>query len=331
MALSTRKASHQRQGSDQGDDVAVRIRPQLLAGFRVFLGRKPSPDRLPNFTTHYDLNRTLQKSEEFRTSERSKKTRLGWPLSQVFVSQNARVLYCPIGKNACTFLKSEITRTQGLLHTPYILRDIHFVTDHVRTGLQLSDYSKEDAAALMTNDDYFKFAVLRDPADRLLSAYIEKFVVGRLSAANMHHTKSVVVPVQSMQGLTETDFDRGITFRQFIDFIAKADPEHLDPHWRPQTLYLAGIEYDRLFRIDELDDLITILEERTGMTLNRKARNVTGSGKGTFLRGAADLLPAQIAAAPRISKNSFWDPDVREAMEQVYASDYTLFENTKGH
>ena len=305
-------------------------KPGPLPAFRIFLNRKPNPKRLPEYDTLYELNRALERSDEFRNGPRAVKTRLGWPLAQVFVSKPARVLYCPIGKNACTFLKSEVTRTAGLPHTAYMLRDIHFITDHVRTGMQLSDYPQEEVDAMIADDSYLKFAVLRDPTDRLLSAYIEKFVIGRLSPANMHHTKSVVVPVQSTLGLSKADFDRGITFRQFVSFIAAADPRHLDPHWRPQALYLQGLQYDRLFRLDQLNEVIDMLSERSGVTLNRKARNVTGSGTGTPLPGAADMLPGDIAAAPRIAKASFLDDDILRGMETAFAVDYDLFDQTEG-
>lgn len=317
------------QGAAQSSDPeAVGIPPDALAAFRIFLGRKPNPDNLPQHDGPHDLNRILARSAEFQRSHRALKTRIGWPLAQVFVSKPARVIYCPIGKNACTFLKSEIASTAGLPHTGYMQRDIHFITDHVRTGLQLSDYTEDQIERLINARQYFKFAVLREPADRLLSAYIEKFVMGRNEAANIHHTKSVVAPVQSVQGLMPPDFDRGITFRQFVEFIARANSEKLDPHWRPQAHYLAGIAYDRLFRIDQLDALMDILEDRSGMSLGRQARNVTGSGKGTAREGAMDLLPARIAAMPRVAKASFFDDDLQALVRQVFADDFVLFEQT---
>jgi len=314
--------------ADTPDQTSLSVAPEVLAAFRIFLNRKPSPTNLPQYNSIHDLNRMLERSAEFRDSHRALKTPLGWPLAQVFVSKKARVLYCPIGKNACTFLKSEVTRSADLPHTTYMTRDIHFITDHVRTGMQLSDYTEDQVARLINAKQYFKFAVLRDPMDRLLSAYIEKFVIGRLEVPNIHHTKSVVVPVQKVKGPALADFDRGITFRQFVEFIAQADASKLDPHWRPQADYLTGITYDRFFRIDQLDELIDILEERAEMTLNRKARNVTGSGRGKALKGAADLLPAQIAAAPRIAKESFFDDDLRAMTEQVFAADFALLEQT---
>lgn len=304
------------------------VTPEALAAYRIFLDRKPNVANPPRYKDIHELNRALERSDEFRRSHRAVKAPLGWPLAQVFISKAARVIYCPIGKNACTSLKSEIARTANLRHINYVLRDIHFITDYVRTGLQLSDYTEDQVARLITAKQYFKFAVLRDPADRLLSAYIEKFVMGRLEPANIHHTKSVIVPVQSMNGLMPADYDHGITFRQFVNFIAQTNTARLDTHWRPQADYLAGIDYDRLFRIDQLDELMDILEERAQMPLQRKPRNVTGSGKGVLRTGAADLYPTDIANSPRIARASFFDDEIQSTVESIYATDYSLIKQT---
>lgn len=325
MRMAQQGSSGQDSGQANAEAQAVHLFDPAPA-YRLFLGREPHiPPALPDV---HALHRFLQKSREFQRSPRARKTALDWPLAQVFVSRPAKVIYCPIGKNACTFLKTEVARSAGLPQFNEIARDIHFTTDYICTGLQLSDYPPERAKRLMTAPQFFKFAVLRDPFDRLLSAYIEKFVMGRLQPANIHHTKSIVVPVQRAAGLSTPDFDQGITFRQFIEFVSKANAAKLDPHWRPQICYLQGINYTRLFRIDQLDEVMDILEERSGVALSRQARNVTGSGKGTHVKKAMDLLPAEIAAAPRIVRDSFFDDTLRAIVRHVYADDFACLEQT---
>ena len=302
--------------------------PELAAAFRIFLNRAPAQRNSFGYSDHYELNRSLAESPEFLESTRAYKNVLGWPLSQVFISLPARVMYCPIGKNACTFLKTEVARSAQYELIDYMARDIHFLTDYVCTGLQLSDYTPERVSQLCDDSSFYKFAILRDPADRLLSAYIEKLVIGRTTPENIHHTKSVVVPIQKARGIEQPDFNLGITFRQFINHLAVADPKHLDPHWKPQVLYLQGINYDRFFRIDQLDELMDILEKRAGIQLNRKARNVTGSGSGIDVDGAMDLSPLEIAAQPKISRASFFDASLQQTVETFFADDYRLLQQT---
>lgn len=306
--------------------------PEIREAFRFFLGRRPNPEAPPVFASRAEMVRQILNSREFRTSPRGRKTPLGWPLAQNFVSHRAKVIYCPIGKNACTFLKRQMVRVSDVDQAEYILPDIHVLTDRVCTGLQLSDYPEDEVRRLIADPAYLKVALLRDPVDRLLSAYFEKFVVNRTMPANAPHTGTVVRPVQAAQGLAAPDYDRGITFRDFVEFVTAQDPARLDPHWRPQHLYLQGMSWDRLYPLARLDAMIDMLEERSGRSgLPRMPQNETGSGKGKPHPGAADLLPAEILAAPRISKESYFDAALESAVTDYYSRDLDLLTQSETH
>jgi hypothetical protein len=302
--------------------------PKVQEAFAFFLGCQPDPEALPQFASVPEMNRRIMASPEFRASPKSRKTPLRWPLRQVFVSRKSKVIYCPIGKNACTFLKQHMLRISGIPHSAYIMTSISPLTDHVRTGLQLSDYPEPEVEALISDPGYFKFAVLRDPADRLLSAYFEKFVVNRTAEGNKHHTGKVVRAVQEQLGLGAPDFDRGISFRDFVAHVTAEAPETLDPHWRPQYLHLAGISWDRLFRFDQLGQVVDELEARSGLTLPRQPANSTGSGQGELHLGAADLLPAELLAFPKLSKASFFDEPLEAAVAAYYRRDRNLLDES---
>lgn len=298
--------------------------PKIREAFGFFLGRQPNPRNPPQFATVGEMHRVLMGSPEFRQSPRARKTDLGWPLNQVFVSHPAKVIYCPIGKNACTFMKRQMVRISGLPYRDYIIPDIHVLTDHVRTGVQLSDHDEAEARRVIADPAYVKFAILRDPADRLLSAYIEKFVLNRLNEGNRHHTAKVVWNVQRHRGFGAPDFDQGISFREFVTHVTTQEPLTLDAHWRPQHLYLEGIAWDRFFTVEQIDAAIDLLEARSGMTLARQPENDTDSGRGELRPGAADLLPAQIIAGPRLSKASYFDPDLEARVAAFFRTDLEL-------
>lgn len=296
----------------------------VIQAYRYFLGRGPKKTELHHASVQ-QMHGLLLNSPEYRASPRARKTNHGWPLAQVFVSREARVLYCPIGKVACTFLKRQIARLSPIPYQERTINDIHVLTDRVNTGLQLGDYDRTTAQKFIDAPHFFKFAVLRDPADRLLSAYVEKFFLNRHSPPNnLLHTHKVVGPVQRAKGLAEPDFDLGITFRDFVTHITSVPPRTLDPHWIPQVFYLEGIEYDRIFGFEDLDAVIDILEQRSGQTLPRQAQNVTGSGSGENRPGAADLLPAELAALPRLDKLSFFDAELDRTIRDYFAEDYEL-------
>ena len=268
------------------------------------------------------------RTEAFLRASRKLKTPLGWPRAQVFVSRKARVIYCPIGKVACTFLKKQMVRISDVAHADVLPDDVARLTDNALTGLQLSDYPEAEALAMIADPEMLRFAVLRDPADRLLSAYVEKFVIGRTDLGNIVHTRSIVAAVQ---GNDEPDFAHGISFRQFVLAISFAPAETLDPHWRPQVHYLSGINWDRLFALEQIDTVVDLLEARSGVRLPRQPQNVTHSGSGTDHSGASDLLPAEIMAQPRIGKASFFDPDLTTIIQTCYAKDADLHRAALAH
>lgn len=308
--------------------------------------RRRATTTLPAMGSHAGVTSEILLSPEFQQWERAHKNSLPWPLTQVFVSRRAGLIYCPIGKVACTFLKRQMVQVSDVAHPDILLSDVHGLTDHVRTGLQLGDYPEHQARALMSDPAYIRFAVVRAPQERLLSAYIEKFVIARNRLNNRFHTDPVIRAVQMRKGAAdgeggyeagqdaeaaaEAAADLGISFRDFITEIT-AQPSHLlDPHWRPQADYLEGIRYDRIFRLDQMDQVIDMLEQRSGRSLSRQPANVTGSGSGIVHPGAADLLPAGIIALPRLDKASFLDPGIVAMIDAYFHADTILFETSQG-
>ncbi|WP_299031766.1 sulfotransferase family 2 domain-containing protein [uncultured Sulfitobacter sp.] len=297
----------------------------IVDAYRMFLGRTPADISKLHFDSFDALISNLYHSPEFRASPRARKNALTWPEAQYFVAPAQKVIYCPIGKNACSFFKQAMVKLGGHPHSATILRSVHMLTDHVKTGMQLSDYAPDDAESFMADPEMFRFAILRDPARRLLSAYIEKFVNTRTENTNVtHHTGPVVRAVQTAEGLETPDFARGISFQAFVDHITAMPAEQLDPHWRPQHLYLGAYEWPNLYTFDSLPRAVADLEARTGITLDATAVNRTGSGAGTPHQGAQDLLPPELDRLLPLSEASFLTPEIRERLTAYYATDYEL-------
>lgn len=294
------------------------------AAFRVFLGRTPRmPGHDPQQSRHM-LNRAMADSAEFRSSARAVKSDLGWPASQVFVSVPARLLFCPIARNACTALKVAMARTTRVPELDYIAPDIHFIADTVRTGLQLADHDPEQARRMLRSASFLRFAVLRDPAQRLVSVYLDLFVANRMQPWARQMTGGTVQAVHAARGI-DTDHDRGITFRELVAALAAGDPATFNPRWRPQAAYLEGIACDRLFRLDQLGAVFDLIESRAGKSLPRPSAPAPRPVE-TDRPGAADLLPSEIADGPRPSVMSFLDRTTEAALRDIYAADHALLD-----
>ena len=298
----------------------------LVEAFRFLLARDPSPLALRDFANDANPVGSILNSEEFKSSRRAQKSGISWPMAQMFVNHRARVIYCPIGKVACTFMKRQMVRSSDLAFKDLVIPDIHTMTDKVRTGLQLSDYPESEAQALLENDDFLRLAIVRNPFDRLLSAYLEKFVVRRLDAANAVHTSTVVAHVQRQKGISQLDLDLGITFRDFVTFVCSMPPSTLDPHWRPQSLYLAGVEWDALFPLERINEAVGILEARSDIKLPRSKENATTDGAGNVVAGACDHLPSVLADMLPIDAGSFYETTLVSAVDLYFAEDFELYD-----
>jgi hypothetical protein len=295
---------------------------EVQSDFQVFLKRPADPAVEVAFKNVPELIHTLFRSPEFRKSPQAKKYGYDWPRAQFLVSIKHRILFCPIGKNACTFLKRQMVRIEQPNEEEFLVRDIHLLTDQVNTGFIIDDYPPDQAKDILNASDYFRFAVLRDPMDRLLSAYTEKFVIDRNNPGNIMHTGPVVSEVQKRQDpASEADFNRGITFREVLSFRASSSAEKLDPHWIPQANYLDGFSW-KLYGFDMIDLLVDELEARTGVTLPRLPDNFMGSGQGAPVEGALDMLPAELLFYGRIAKQSFWTDETKAEIQAYYARDY---------
>lgn len=301
---------------------------QTDAAFRFLLGRAANP--AARFETRAELHNAILESAEFKASPQARKYFGDWPFAANFVSHKAKAIYCPIGKVGCTFMKRQFARIEGLPYLDGVLADIHTLSERVNTGLIMADYPEVEARALAADPDYFRFAVIRNPFDRLLSAYLEKFVQNRHNNfSNSFHASKVVRPVQMARGFSEVDYDTGISFRDFITFITRQPRGTLDPHWNEQVDYFRDLELDTIVELDRVNDMVAVLEARSGQTLPRARENVTDHEAGETYLPAADLLPGEIEQIRGLHPASFWDEALTEAVYGYFARDVDLLEQIR--
>jgi len=246
-----------------------------------------------------------------------------WPNAQLFVVENRRILFQPVAKNGCTSLKTLMVDLSDIPDKAAVRERVHEATDSARTGLHLKDRSAEEVARILAAPDYFRFGVVRDPFDRLVSAYVEKFVVKR-GAAYQHYATGPVVA--AVQGRAEADHAAGITFRQFVEHVIGVPPERLDPHWRPQIDYFRDVALDRLYGLGDFDLLQRDLSLHCGEPVRIDHRNRSRGQTRLVAEGVADMPPAALERiAMRLTSESFFDADLGLRVGCYFAADLTLY------
>lgn len=312
-------------------------------GFEEILGR-PADLEAISFYMMKDLGyeqfcEILKKSEEYEQKYGRKEPSPSstgllrnsfarWPYTQLFVATNIKVLYCPIAKNACSSLKKLMVEISDIPNREEISRrgDIHTQTDKFNTGIQLKDLSESEAREALYSDEYFRFAVLRDPASRLLSAYWEKFVVNRMDKGNLQHTLPVICAIHEHMLGEEADADIGITFAQFVNYIKSTPADKLDTHWKHQSKYVENINISAFYDQKNLTPLYERLSDLCGYEISPNKSNVSNSGKGEFVAQAYDMLPSELIMHSGVSKESFFSKSIISSIKECYKKDYELLE-----
>lgn len=254
-----------------------------------------------------------------------KNNTLKWPYNTMMVAEEHRLMYIPVAKCACTSLKSMMINLAGVEHIDHAIKlGVHQVTDRFNTGVQLKDKPMDRARDILASDQYVKFAVVREPFERLVSAFMEKFVHNRDSARNLLHTRPIISQVQ---GTTEIDLQRGISFDEFVDYILQQDSWDLDTHWRPQYLYMQGVPHmGKVFRIENLDKLAAYLEQERGIQVDLEHKNRTSKSE-KILPDASTFTTDKLDSAGSISPDSFRSSVYFDQVKSYYQQDFDLYRN----
>ena len=151
---------------------------------------------------------------------------------------------------------------------------------------------------VFTSRDYRRFTVVREPASRLLSGFIEKIGQG---------LKQSVPIVDALRERTGRDIPPAdITLDEFLDVISAQESRHQDPHWRRQAdhLGLGIVDYDAVIHLEELDaswGRIADLTSTPGLQEEFFCKNSTGA---------------------RNRMQDYYTPALLDRVAEVYARDY---------
>ncbi|WP_052391733.1 glycoside hydrolase family 99-like domain-containing protein [Paraburkholderia bannensis] len=169
-------------------------------------------------------------------------------------SERRKLLYVATPKVACTSLKWWFAALEGYAQALHdindssesdpdlVVHESHKVAPHV-TGLV-----KEQLIGALTSDEYFRFALVRNPYKRIFSAWQSKLVlqeplqVGRYLSFDFFH-----LPMKSRQDIAPA-------FEAFLEHLAANEaPSFWDHHWVPQVSILRPdvIDYSQIAKIED--------------------------------------------------------------------------------
>lgn len=173
----------------------------------------------------------------------------GYEVHQIYLPDQ-KLLYIPIPKNACTSIKHAMYEIEFGKKFSSEFKEKYGYEDH-------HDYYKKrpgaftGVTALRILEQVTRFAVIRDPVERLISCY-------RNRVLDLGDLQSSTFILNRMNLPIEPDVN---TFLLNLERYRKAN-KSIEHHSRPQHIFLGGtLQYlDRIFPIEELDKLEEMLK-----------------------------------------------------------------------
>ncbi|XP_073466616.1 carbohydrate sulfotransferase 9-like isoform X1 [Aquarana catesbeiana] len=165
---------------------------------------------------------------------------------QLFIEENHKLIYCEVPKVGCSnwkrilfLLKLNLTINAEYIEHEAVHKDTFFK--------KLSDYPPDQQRTILNT--YTKVMFTRDPLQRIVSAYRDKF----LHYTGFYYgTKIANIIKSKFRG--HTNSTESVSFQEFVNFIVEQKPEGLDKHWRPMH-YLCdpcNIDYNVLGKFETL-------------------------------------------------------------------------------
>ena len=212
-----------------------------------------------------------------------------------------RYVYVEVPKAGCGTMKATLGGVEASRMGPAMVERVQ-ENPHDRSRatafvkpFQLPADQLED---VLTSTDFRRFAVVREPASRLLAGYLDKIVQA------LPQSVPIADSVSATLGTDVAPAD--ITFEQFIDVVTAQASRDQDPHWRRQADHLGMgiVEYDAIIHLENLDASWGRIAELTG---------VADLAEHSYLRRPT-------AAASRQAE--FYTEHLRTRVGEAYARDY---------
>jgi hypothetical protein len=189
--------------------------------------------------------------------------------TRTLVLAEHKLLYLPVPKTAWTSMLWLVAELAGIPEERFYRSLKSEVTNSLSNhdmktwgehGRRLTDLSPEDRERALNEDGWLRFSVVREPAERLWSAWQSKLLMREPTYVRWFGVASW------FPRIPETADDVLTDFRTFVGVLAEkfAKGEFRDPHWRPQHDLVDSLPINHIGYVDRLDETVATLREHVG-------------------------------------------------------------------
>jgi hypothetical protein len=212
-----------------------------------------------------------------------------------------KYVYVEVPKAGCGTMKATLGALEGARMNPtHAQRFEDKPHNGVKAGAHVRPYQLpvDILEEVFTSSDYNRFTVVRDPASRVLSGYLEKMKQG------LRQSEPILDAIETSTGARPVASE--VTLKTFLGVIGEQESRDQDPHWRRQAdhIGLGLVSYNAVIHLEELDATWPRIAELTrtpDLTESFYCRNSTG-------------------ATTKVDE--YYDDATRAQVRSIYARDY---------
>ncbi|KAM9376243.1 carbohydrate sulfotransferase 8-like [Pholidichthys leucotaenia] len=187
-------------------------------------------------------------------------------VSRVYVEDRSKLLYCEVPKAGCSNWKRVLMVLGGGATST---RDIPHNAAHYGNHLRrLESYDRAGIAERLHS--YTKVLFVREPFERLVSAFRDKFE----SPNSYYHPvfgRPIISRYRANASRTALRTGAGVTFREFVQYLLDVRrPVGMDIHWEPisQLCNPCLLRYNFIGKFENLEEEANFLLRRIGAPAN---------------------------------------------------------------
>ncbi|CAL8374251.1 unnamed protein product [Arctogadus glacialis] len=238
-------------------------------------------------------------------------------VSRVYVEERSRLLYCEVPKAGCSNWKRVLMVLGGSAVSP---GDIPHEAAHNANSLRRLD-GYDRAAIAKRLHDYTKFLFVREPFERLVSAFRDKFE----SPNSYYHPvfgRPIISKYRANASRSALRTGAGVTFREFVQYLLDVHrPVGMDIHWEPvsQLCNPCLLRYNFIGKFENMEEEANFL-----------LRSMGAPGNLSFPH-FKDRNPLAERTSSRITQSYFakLNSIERQKIYDFYYMDYLMFNYPK--
>uniref|UniRef100_A0A8B9FXZ9 Carbohydrate sulfotransferase n=1 Tax=Amazona collaria TaxID=241587 RepID=A0A8B9FXZ9_9PSIT len=206
-----------------------------------------------------DVDSTQEKRRSFLhdfckkyNSRKKLQTHLVHLVSRIYVEDRHKVLYCEVPKAGCSNWKRVLMVLNGLATSAHNISH-----DDVHYGKHLRKLDSYDLKGIYTRlNTYTKAIFVRDPMERLVSAFRDKFE----HPNSYYHPvfgKAIIKRYRHKANEEALKTGSGVRFKEFIQYLLDSHrPVGMDIHWEQvsKLCYPCLINYDFIGKFETLEE-----------------------------------------------------------------------------